>query len=151
LSLHHNIILNFNFVFCKDCEYRLPGGGYRMADQSSSRPKWIPCYDERSFESSGKEHTTKWSSEIFTDGPAVTKEEFVSRVIAMEFNPPLGGPYMSKSSAGIEDVTATEALFDILSDGKEKLTKHKMGTKIKELAGGEEGLVWSNFADSLSI
>merc|ERR1711966_254793 len=28
---------------CTDCEYREPGGGYRMADQSSARPKWIPC------------------------------------------------------------------------------------------------------------
>ena len=24
---------------CSDCEYRLPGGGYRMADQSAARPK----------------------------------------------------------------------------------------------------------------
>ena len=121
-----------------------------MADQSSSRPKWIPSYEERRFESSGKEHTSKWSTEIFTDGPAVTKDEFVSRVLNMEFVPPLGGPYMSKSSAGINDLAAAEALFDILGDGKEKLTKHRMGTKIKELAGGEEGLVWSNFIDSLS-
>jgi hypothetical protein len=54
---------------CSDCEYREPGGGYRMADQSASRPKWIPNYDHRSFPSSGKEHTTKWSSELFTEGP----------------------------------------------------------------------------------
>ena len=40
-----------------------------MADATSSRPKWIPVYDERKFESSGKEHTTKWSTEIFADGP----------------------------------------------------------------------------------
>jgi hypothetical protein len=39
-----------------------------MADQSSSRPKWIPSYDHREF-NSGKEHTTKWSTEIFVDGP----------------------------------------------------------------------------------
>ncbi len=121
-----------------------------MADQSSARPKWIPSYDERSFESSGKEHKTKWGSEIFTDGPAVAKEDFVKRVAAMEFVPPLGGPYMSKSGAGIDDVTAIEALFDILSEGKEKLTKHRMSTKIKDLAGGEEGLVWSNFIDCFS-
>jgi len=24
---------------CSDCEYREPGGGYRMADQSAARPK----------------------------------------------------------------------------------------------------------------
>ena len=116
-----------------------------MADQSSARPKWIPSYEERAFESSGKEHTSKWSTEIFTTGPAVTKEEFVSRLQEMEFVPPLGGPYTSKSAGGIEDLTATETLFDILSEGKEKLTKHRMGTRIKAIAGGEEGLVWSNF------
>lgn len=133
-----------------DCEYRLPGGGYILADQSSARPKWIPSYDERSFESSGKEHTSKWSTEIFTEGPAVTKEEFVSRVLEMEFVPPLGGPYMSKSAAGIEDTGTCEILFDMLADGKEKLTKHRMGTRIKEIAGGEEGLIWSNFVDGFS-
>lgn len=52
-----------------DCEYREPGGGYRMADQSASRPKWIPIYEERKFESQGKEHTSKWSTEIFKNGP----------------------------------------------------------------------------------
>lgn len=134
----------------KDCEYRLPGGGYRMADQSAARPKWIPSYDERRFESQGKEHVSKWSTDIYTDGPVVTKDEFVSRVSTMDFNPPLGGPYLSKSSAGIDDLTATEALFDILADGKEKLTKHRMGTRIKELAGGEEGLIWSGFINTFN-
>mmetsp|Transcript_24109 Transcript_24109/g.29690 ORF Transcript_24109/g.29690 Transcript_24109/m.29690 type:complete len:226 (+) Transcript_24109:107-784(+) len=135
---------------CTDCEYRLPGGGYRMADQSSARPKWIPNYDERIFESAGKEHTSKWNTEIFTDGPAVTKEEFVSRVIDMEFIPPLGGPYMSKSAGAIDDFFAVETLFDILADGKEKLTKHRMGTRIKELANGNEGLIWSDFMNGFA-
>jgi len=54
---------------CSDCEYRNPEGGYIMADQSASRPKWIPSYEHRAFESSGKEHTSKWSSEIFVNGP----------------------------------------------------------------------------------
>mmetsp|Transcript_20940 Transcript_20940/g.42751 ORF Transcript_20940/g.42751 Transcript_20940/m.42751 type:complete len:141 (-) Transcript_20940:872-1294(-) len=54
---------------CSDCEFRLPGGGYRMADQSSSRAKWIPVYEQLKFESQGKEHTSKWSTDIFTDGP----------------------------------------------------------------------------------
>ena len=121
-----------------------------MADQSSARPKWIPSYDERVFESSGKEHTSKWSTEIFTTGPAVTKEGFVSRLLEMEFVPPLGGPYMSKSSAGIDDAVVAEHLFELLCDGKEKLTKHRMGTRIKELAGGEEGLVWGSFINGLS-
>lgn len=145
------MLLKILFYYCVDCEYRLPDGGYILADQSSSRPKWIPSYEERNFESSGKEHTSKWSQEIFTEGPAVTKEEFVSRVLDMEFAPPLGGPYMSKSAAGIDDTSTCEMLFDMLvAEGKDKLTKHRMGTRIKEIAGGEEGLIWSNFIDGLT-
>ena len=78
-----------------NCEYREPGGGYRMADQSSAGPKWIPCYDKREFEFMGKEHTTKWNSKIFMDGTAVTKGEFMERVIGMGFAPPLGVQYMA--------------------------------------------------------
>eukprot|EP00956_Cyclotella_meneghiniana_P009995 scaffold13800_cov51-Cyclotella_meneghiniana.AAC.9 len=133
---------------CTDCEYREPGGGYRMADQSSSRPKWIPAYDHREFQS-GKEHTTKWSTEIFTEGPAVTKEQFVSRLINMQFSPPLGGPYLAASAAAIEDETAAATLFDVLAQGKEKLTKHRMSTQMKELAGGEEGFNWNHFSSAL--
>ncbi|KAL3793614.1 hypothetical protein ACHAWO_001663 [Cyclotella atomus] len=133
---------------CTDCEYREPGGGYRMSDQSSSRPKWIPAYEHRSFQS-GKEHTTKWSTEIFTDGPAVTKEQFVERVMNMEFVPPLGGPYLAASAAAIEDETAAATLFDVLAAGKEKLTKHRMSTQMKDLAGGEEGFTWNQFSDAL--
>ncbi len=43
----------------------------------------------------GKEHATKWNSEIFMDGTAVTKGEFVERVIGMGFAPPLGVPSMA--------------------------------------------------------
>lgn len=73
---------------CTDCEYRLPDGGYRMADQSAARPKWIPVYEERCFANQGKEHKAKWSTDIFTDGPAVTKEEFVNAVAEMSYAPP---------------------------------------------------------------
>ena len=52
---------------CTDCEYRLPGGGYIMADQSASRPKWIPIYEKRSYNEN--DHVTGWSTGIFTDGP----------------------------------------------------------------------------------
>mmetsp|Transcript_14095 Transcript_14095/g.20627 ORF Transcript_14095/g.20627 Transcript_14095/m.20627 type:complete len:221 (+) Transcript_14095:1268-1930(+) len=138
---------------CSDCEYRLPDGGYIMADQSAARPKWIPSYDERKFESSGKEHVTAWSTDIFTDGPAVTKEDFVERVRNMEYNPTLGGPFLSKSGAGIEtdeSVAVVGKMFDILAGEKEKLTKHRMGKRIKEIAGGEEGLVWSSFIAALT-
>ena len=61
---------------CSDCEFRNPEGGYIMADQSAARPKWIPCYEEKSYELSGKEHTSKWSAEIFTDGPGESFKPF---------------------------------------------------------------------------
>ena len=81
----------------------------------------------------------------------MTKEEFVSRVLDMEFAPPLGGPYMSKSAAGIDDSTTCEMFYDMLvAEGKDKLTKHRMGTRIKEIAGGEEGLIWSSFIDGFT-
>lgn len=135
---------------CTDCEYRLPGGGYRMTDQTASRPKWICSYDDRSFESSGKEHESKWSLELYKDGAlAVTKDEFVANMVEMKYNPPLGGPYLGASSAGIEDTSAVEQLFDILAGEKEKLTKHRMGSRIKEIADGEEGLTWAGFSEKL--
>lgn len=134
---------------CTDCEYREPGGGYRMADQSSARPKWIPCYDHREFTSQGKEHTTKWSSEIFVDAPVVTKEEFVERVVNMEFSPPLGGPYLAASAAAIEDESVAMILFDLLAGEKEKLTRHRMGKEMKVLSNGEEGLTWAMFSTAL--
>lgn len=136
---------------CKDCEYRLPDGGYKMADQTASRPKWIPVYEERSFKGQNKEHKTKWSTEIFTDGPSVTKEEFVKAVTELEFATPLGGPFVSKSAGTIEDTTAAECLFDILAEGKEKLSRFKMSLRMKDLAGGEEGLTWAKFSDALGI
>lgn len=130
---------------CKDCEYREPGGGYRMADQSASRPKWIPVYDERKFEAMGKEHTSKWSTEIFTDGPAVSKEEFVEALTLLEYSPPLGGPYVSKSAATLEDSEGASAVFDLLAGDKEKLTKHRMSARLRELSHGEEGITWASF------
>mmetsp|Transcript_23659 Transcript_23659/g.35155 ORF Transcript_23659/g.35155 Transcript_23659/m.35155 type:complete len:222 (+) Transcript_23659:119-784(+) len=139
---------------CTDCEYRLPDGGYIMADQSAARPKWIPSYEERKFDS-GKEHTSAWSQVLFISGPNVNREEFVERVKEMKFAPPLGGPYMSASKAGIEDDFAVERLFDVLmgdklGEGKQVLTKHRMSKRIKEIAGGEEGLAWKHFEASLS-
>lgn len=134
---------------CSDCEYREPGGGYRMADQSAARPKWIPCYDQRVFETQGKEHTTKWSSEIFPDAPVVTKEEFVERVVNLEFAPPLGGPFLAKSAAAIEDESAAGTLFDVLAGEKEKLTRHRMGKEMKVLSNGEEGLTWAMFSAAM--
>ena len=121
-----------------------------MADQSASRPKWICAYDDRNFEASGKAHSSKWGMEIFKDGPAVTKDQFVQAIMEMPYNPPLGGPYVGASSAAIEDTAGIEALFALLAGEKEKLTKHRMGTRIKELAGGEEGLTWAGFSQAMA-
>ena len=116
-----------------------------MADQSAARAKWIPVYESRSFESMGKEHTSKWSCEIFEKGPVVSKAEFVDLVSNLEYKPPLGGPYVAASAAGLEDSATASALFDLLAGEKEKLTKHRMSTRLRELAGGEEGLTWAAF------
>jgi hypothetical protein len=134
---------------CKDCEYRLPNGGYIMADQSAARPKWIPAYETRS--ANGKDHTTKWSSKIFSNGPAVTQEEFVKVLKGLEYAPPLGGPYVGASAAAVEETDAADRLFEVLADGKEKLTKHRMSVRLKELADGEEGLSWPGFQRALGI
>ena len=134
---------------CSDCEFRLPGGGYRMADQSAARPKWIPSYESRS--ANGKEHTTKWSSEIFANGPSVSKQEFVEAIKGLEYTAPLGGPYVGASAATIEDASAAESLFDILSEGKEKLSKHRMSLSLKNLASGEEGLTWAGFQTAFDL
>jgi hypothetical protein len=82
---------NCCFSGCRDCEYRLSGGGYRMADQRSARPKWIPNYESR-IAKDNTEHTTKWSSLLFRDGAvSLTREEFVQRLVELEYAPPLGG------------------------------------------------------------
>lgn len=136
---------------CSDCEYRLPGGGYRMADQSAARPKWIPSYAKRSI--NGKEHVTKWSAELFREGEtALDQATFCQRLVDLTYAPPLGGPYVAASGAAIvEDSEAAQALFRALADGKEKLTKTKMSVRIKQLADGEEGLTWPKFQIALGL
>lgn len=137
---------------CKDCEFRLPDGGYKMADQSASRPKWIPVYEERVFSGQGKEHTAKWKSEIFPEGTTVvTKEEFAAAVTGLDFATPLGGPFVSKSAGKIEDTTVAECLFDVLASGKEKLTRHRMGLALNELSEGDAGLTWPKFSAALGL
>lgn len=138
---------------CKDCEFRLPDGGYRMADQSAARPKWIPVYEERVFAGQGKEHVAKWKSGIFVEGTttAVNKEEFAQAVANLDFATPLGGPFVSKSAGTIEDTAVAEALFDILAEGKEVLTRHKMGVALNKLSEGESGLTWPKFSAALGL
>jgi len=143
---------------CSDCEFRLPGGGYRMADQSSARPKWIPSYETR--KNSSNEHTSKWSTELFVNTNdsnnddeevlALTLDEFLVNVAQLSYAPPLGGPYVGASAATLDldqpaDSLAIKALFTILSQGKDKLTRIRMSKRLKEMANGEEGLTWSGF------
>jgi hypothetical protein len=120
-----------------------------MADQTAARPKWIPAYETRS--ANNRDHTTKWSNEIFENGPAVTKDEFVAIMTGLTYVPPLGGPYVGASAATLEDMTATEQLFEVLADGKKKLTRHRMGMRLKQLANGEEGLMWDGFQSALGV
>ena len=143
---------------CSNCEYRLPGGGYRMPDQSAARPKWIPCYESRTLGDGEKTktHETKWSTSIFCDGPSVSKETFIERVVALDYAPTLGGPFTPASKAAIEDTSTVAALFDILvanekskDDDEKPLTKFYMNKKMKEIAGeGQEGINWPAFIDT---
>jgi hypothetical protein len=119
-----------------------------MADQTSSRPKWIPVYETRTFEVlEGKTHTTKWSTELFTDGPAIDQETFVRRLQSMKFVPPLGGPYLSASAGDVLEDTVAREFFSLLMVGskssKQVLTRHQMSTRLKQLSNGEEGVTWN--------
>jgi hypothetical protein len=128
---------------CTNCEFRLPGGGYVMADQSAARPKWIPHYESRN--SNNRDHTTKWSTGVFVQGPSVSKDEFVRQVAGLDYAPPLGGPYVGASTAKIDDTAVLEHLFDLLADGKTKLTRNRMSIRLKQLSNGEEGMTWQAF------
>lgn len=133
---------------CTDCEFRLPGGGYRMAEQRSARPKWIPNYTSR--QTTDTNHVSKWSSQLFTEeSPSISKADFVAKVMGLDYNPPLGGPYVGASAAEITDTSAVEAFFDSLVDGSSTLSKAKMSRRLKQLADGEEGLTWGAFQSSL--
>ena len=136
---------------CKDCEYRLPDGGYRMADQSASRPKWIPTYGELSFGGQNKQHTAKWLTDLFGEETSLSKEEFVAKLVEMSFSPPLGGPFVAASAAQIEDTTAAELLFDLLAGEKEKLARFRMSTSLKEMSEGEPGLTWPAFSRAFGL
>ena len=122
-----------------------------MADQSSSRPKWIPAYESRKFEALEKEHITKWSAHIFSEGPAVDKETFLKKLTEMDYVPPLGGPYLSAAAGSLLDAKeAAETLFEILAGSKEKLTRHRMSTRLKEIAHGEQGVTWAMFENAFN-
>ena len=127
-----------------------------MADSTSARPKWIPSYAQRTG-AGGKEHVSKWSTELFLDDEAfVDAETFVDRLRAVDYAPPLGGPYLAASAAEISDDSSSGAqaaclrLFKVLSGGKPKLSKAKMSVRLKQLAGGEEGMMWASFLSAMT-
>lgn len=122
-----------------------------MADQSASRPKWIPSYVMRRV--NGKEHATKWSTALFLDGEtAVDEETFRERLSTLAYAPPLGGPYVGASSSTFTDTSVITALFHILAgEGKTTLTKARLSMRWKQLADGEEGLTWQKFSHALGI
>ncbi|GKY95807.1 hypothetical protein MPSEU_000541400 [Mayamaea pseudoterrestris] len=136
---------------CSDCEFRLPGGGYRMADQSSARPKWIPNYSMR--EANGKKHETKWAIGLFPHGDEkLNMGQFVQRIRGIAYAPPLGGPSVSASDATIENNDTAEAFFVLLVGGEEKLlSKKKFSKRLKQLANGEEGLTYAAFQIALGL
>jgi hypothetical protein len=138
---------------CRDCEFKLPEGGYRMPDQSASRPKWIPVYTKKWFKGQGKRQNAKWNTEIFgdSDETSVSKEEFSKAVLELDFATPLGGPFVSKSAGKTEDPTVAECVFDILADGKETLTRSEMADGLRKLSSGEEGLTWPAFSEALGL
>lgn len=58
---------------------------------------------------------------------------------------------MGATAAQIDDTAAAEKLFDILSGEKEKLARFKMSVQLKELAKGEQGLAWKDFAAAMGV
>jgi len=134
---------------CKDCEYRLPDGGYRMADQSAARPKWIPVYQSRSI--NGKQHETKWSTMVWQDNDVLDKAMFVERVLALDYAPTLGGPYLAASAAHIEDDTSISLLFDIISQGKPELSMKDAQRRWTEISNGEQGITWAMFTSLFDL
>jgi len=127
---------------CSDCEFRLPDGGYRMSEQSSSRAKWICSYRVRDF--TDKSHTSKWSS-IFDDEIVLEKSAFIENVQKLEFAESLGPPFISKRDAQIVDPAVLHHFWSKLSVDDKPLTAVKMQRRLKKLCGEEEGMTWSMF------
>jgi hypothetical protein len=140
---------NCCFSGCTGCEYRLEGGGYRMADSTSSRPKWIPTYATR-INAAGHPVTSGWSRQLFaveddmtpSNDAATTKstkkttgldyDAFRSLVVQMEYEPPLGGPNLPKSASElVDDEAAIRRLWTLLL-GPEKKKKKKDDDKERD-------------------
>jgi hypothetical protein len=52
---------------------------------------------------------------------------------------------MASTPSTLEDESTARALFDLLAGDKDKLTKHRMSLRLRELSDGEEGLTWAAF------
>jgi hypothetical protein len=181
---------------CTGCEFRLPGGGYRMAEQTAARPKWIPTYDTRA--TADTVHCTKWSTGLFfiaDDGVAdeeenetmatanankeeeqkednsaatkvvLSKEQFMERLAALDYTPPLGGPYVGAGAAAFESTAVLERFYQILTTPRRQhnnnddnettrdhrtLTRSTMKRQLQLMAAGEEGITWAVFERALS-
>jgi hypothetical protein len=180
---------------CTGCEFRLPGGGYRMAEQTAARPKWIPTYDTRA--TADTIHNTKWSTGLFfvAEGDAdeerketmatanatnegdsaaatarkvvLSKEQFLERLAALDYTPPLGGPYVGAGAAAAFESTAVlERFYHILTTPRRQhnnnnddnettrdhrpLTRSTMKRQLQLMAAGEEGITWAVFERALS-
>ena len=132
---------------CTDCEFRLPDGGYKLAEQSAARPKWVCSYAKRDFTS--KEHSSKWSS-IFEHDAALTQAEFIDRVEALEYAEPLGPPFVSKKAAlEIDHAVIAQFWSSITTPTEETLSRRRMAFRLKQLCGEEEGLTWSTFQQKI--
>ncbi|GMI08162.1 hypothetical protein TrVE_jg12489 [Triparma verrucosa] len=131
---------------CKDCEYRDPDGSYRMAEMLAARPKWIVPYSRRSFGSASglKDHSSRWLSTLFSETPSHTKSTFISAFMELEYQQPLGGPYLSVPEGTDISATSVESFADLIFQGKESMSVKQCERIIQGWKGGE-GLVWNDW------
>ncbi|GMI51236.1 hypothetical protein ScalyP_jg3107 [Parmales sp. scaly parma] len=137
---------------CADCEFRLPGGGYRMSEQTASRAKWVCTYSTRTTDT--KSHTSRWAGLFPDETTKVTKSEFITGVQNLPYIEALGPPFVSKKDATELSETCVARLWDVCvsaNNNKETISQLYLSRKLKELAGEEEGLIWSTFKTALDI
>jgi hypothetical protein len=102
---------------CTDCEWRLPGGGYRFDKQKAVRPKWIPCYLSRDHRVGT--HVPAWVKALFPDGVdsnPITRPEFETRIGSMKYSMSLGPSGMINQNEA-PAVEAIDLLWAWLSGG----------------------------------
>mmetsp|Transcript_34683 Transcript_34683/g.73166 ORF Transcript_34683/g.73166 Transcript_34683/m.73166 type:complete len:266 (+) Transcript_34683:80-877(+) len=136
---------------CNDCEHRNPDGTYPMTILETPAPMWIPHYVFR-YGDGDLEHETKWASELYSDMRLLmTKEKFVESLAALEYVPPGVGPAVPVSEGEITNFAAAEALFDVLSKGKERMARPFMMGRMRKLNNKEDGMNWDTFREILGL